>query len=281
MPRFQIQKRLRITDKSAVVYPVAMLPLNFQDTKLAKEQLSGTGYKGDPGCAIVRNDDRSIIYNVSSDYQLIPHKQIIEAVETQFNANKWNYELYDVHVGGRRGNKMYLRYHLPEDGGRMAREYNIPYVLVYNSYDKSLLFGAAVGLYRVRCMSTSMITPKSKALRMRHFRENIDTVKVAMDIEMMLDEVGAAKKELKVIYKSKISDKEVEALLPRIFKRKRDVNKIKELGILEDFFEEQGKTRYAFYNACNAYATHKIPDFSKNYDHEFEVHRKIARIFFK
>lgn len=281
MPRFKIQSRLRVTDKSLVIYPVAMLPLNFKDAKLAEKQLAGKGYEGDLGCAIVRNDSqKKVIHIVSSDYQLIPHKQIIEAVETIFDANKWSYELYDVRVGGRRGNKMYLRYHLPQYGFTIERDKFIPYVMVYNSYDKSLLFGASIGLYRVRCNSTSTITPKSKSIRMRHFRENIDTVKVSLDIEEMLDEVGVAKKALKIIVKEKITDADVEKLLPRVFKRKRDIKNIVELGILEDFFEEKGKTKYAFYNACNAYATHKLPDFSKNYDHEFEVHSKIAKIFF-
>lgn len=284
MTQFSLVNRKTNTDKSVVTYPVQKLPLNFQDVTLATEQAQKNFqgiYKGDLGCAIVRDDNRKVITITSSDYQLVSHEDVINAVEAIFEMNKWDYQLYDINVGGRRGNKMYVTYNLPQykfsvtDGDEM-----IPYVQIYNSYDKSLLFGAAVGLYRVICSNGLIITTKTQSLKMRHFKENISLSDVALDIEKMLAEVGMAKKKLQIIAKEKISDTTIEELLPKIFKRERDQKKMKESGILTDYFEELGKTKYAFLNACTAYATHILPTYSKNYDHEFEIQGKLSRLFF-
>ena len=281
MGRYVIQPRERVFNKSSVVFPVEKLPLNFKDVALATEQAQVGVYKGDLGCAIVRNDDNRIISTVSSSYQLVPHEDIINAVEAVFEINKWDYSLWDVRTGGRCGNKMYLRYHLPHYSFDVKEgDSLVPYVQIYNSYDRSLLFGASVGLFRLTCSNGAMIRAKSQSLHARHYLDNIDVVKVALDIEKMMEEVGMAKTKLQIMIKEEISDVTIEELLPKIFRRERDIKNIKELGLLEDHFTEMGKTTYAFFNACTAYATHELPKHSGNYDHEFEVQGKIARIFF-
>ena len=284
MTHFPIVNRNRNTDKSVVTYPVQKLPLNFQDVTLATKQATKKFqgiYTGDLGCAIVRDDNKRVITNTSSDYQLVPHTDVINAVEAVFDINKWKYQLYDINTGGRRGNKMYVTYHLSQykfdvsEGDTM-----IPYIQVYNSYDKSLLFGAAVGLYRQICSNGLVITTKTNSLKMRHFKENISLSDVALEIEAFLAEVGMAKKKLLIMKTEEISDTTIEKLLPKIFKRERDQKKVKDSGILKDYFTELGKTKYAFMNACTAYATHIMPTYSDNYDHEFEIQGKISRLFF-
>jgi len=277
-------KRRTNTDKSKVIYPVQKIPLNFRDTKLATKQAAKGFqgiYSGDLGCSIVRDDTKKVITITSSDYQLVPHEDILNAVEAVFDINKWKYQLYDINVGGRRGNKMYVTYHLPQykfdaaDGDTM-----IPFIQCYNSYDKSLLFGAAVGLFRVVCSNGLVVKTKTQSLQMRHFKENISLSDVALDIETMLEEVGMAKKKLQILVKEEISDKTIEELLPKIFKRDRDQKHMKESGILKDHFKALGKTKYAFLNACTAYATHILPTYSENYDHEFEIQGKLSRLLF-
>ena len=281
MGKYVIQPRERVLDKSSVVYPVEKLPLNFKDVELATEQAQKGVYDGDLGCAIVRNDKNQIISTVSSDYQLVPHEDIINAVEGIFEANKWDYSLWDVRTGGRRGNKMYLRYHLPHYSFDVKEgDSLVPYIQIYNSYDKSLLFGASAGLFRLTCSNGAMIRAKSQSLHARHYLNNINVIDIAFSIEAMMEEVGMAKAKLQIMVKEAISDVTIEELLPKIFKRERDVKKIKELGLLEDYFTEMGKNKYAFFNACTAYATHELPKHSGNYDHEFEVQNKISKIFF-
>lgn len=277
-------KRKTSTDKSKVIYPVQKLPLNFQDVTLATEQAQKDFqgiYTGDLGCAIVRDDTKKVITNVTSDYQLVPHEDVLNAVEAVFDINKWKYQLYDVNSGGRRGNKMYVTYHLPQYKFEVAKgDIMIPFIQCYNSYDKSLLFGAAVGLFRAVCSNGLVVKTKTQSLQLRHFKENITLSDVALDIETMLSEIGMAKKKLQILVKEEISDKTIEELLPKIFKRDRDQKQMKESGILTDSFNALGKTKYAFLNACTAYATHILPTYSQNYDHEFEIQGKLSRLLF-
>jgi len=284
MARFPIINRKTNTEKSVVTYPVQKLPLNFRDVTLATEQATKEFqgiYKGDLGCAIVRDDNKRVITITSSDYQLVPHADVINAVEAVFDINKWKYQLYDINTGGRRGNKMYVTYHLPQYKFEVGKgDAMIPYVQVYNSYDKSLLFGAAVGLFRQICSNGLVTTTKTQSLKMRHSKENITLSDVALEVEAFLAEIGLAKEKLVIMSKEKISDTTIEKLLPKIFKRERDQKKVKESGILEDNFDALGKTKYAFMNACTAYATHIMPTYSENYDHEFEIQGKISRLFF-
>jgi len=105
MTHFPIVNRKTNTDKSVVTYPVQKLPLNFQDVTLATEQAAKEFqgiYTGDLGCAIVRDDNKRVITITSSDYQLVPHTDVINAVEAVFDINKWDFQLHDINTGGRR-----------------------------------------------------------------------------------------------------------------------------------------------------------------------------------
>jgi hypothetical protein len=66
------------------------------------------------GVAVVRTDTKEIITHAGSDYQLVPHMQVLTAVESMLEANGLKYELFDIHTGGTKGNRMYVDYILPK-----------------------------------------------------------------------------------------------------------------------------------------------------------------------
>lgn len=267
--------RERNTDKSRISYPVNLFPLTFKDPEIASK------ISGDPGVCVVRSDSNQIICHASSDYQLVPHNDILSIVEETFKVNNIPFELYDIHTGGGKYNKMYANYILPKYTFNVEGDSFTPFIQVYNSYDKSLLFGSITGLYRNACWNGNLWGTKDMQLiRSKHVGNKIDLFNVFISMDKWVEGLGIAKFNLQKLLHQQLSSTTIEDVINSIFATKRDRKLIVESDLISSSITEFGDNRYALFNAVTNYATHKLPLLTSNYDWSFEIQKKITSIFF-
>jgi len=267
--------RERNTDKSRISYPVELFPLTFKDAGVASK------ISGDPGVCVVRTDSNQIICHASEDYQLVPHNDILSIVEETFKVNNILFELYDIHTGGGKYNKMYANYILSEYTFEIEGDSFTPFIQVYNSYDKSLLFGSITGLYRKACWNGNLWgTRDMQLIRSKHVGNKIDLFNVFTSMDKWVEGLGIAKFNLQKLLHQQLSSTVIEDVINSIFATKRDRKLIVESDLISNSITEFGDNRYALFNAVTNYATHKLPLLTTNYDWSFEIQKKITSIFF-
>lgn len=266
--------RDRVTDKSVISYPVNAYPMRFIDD--AAEKL----YQGSRGVGIVRDDNNTIICHAGSDYQLLKHADVLELVEATFQANSLEYELYDINTGGVRQNRMYANYILPSYKFSIEGDEYMPFVQVYNSYDKTLLFGSITGLYRTACWNGNLWGIKdSQLIRAKHVGANIDLGSVALSINDWAETIGIARNNLEKLIHKTITDKPIEEVAGKIFRAQRDVKAFVESELLVDAIKQFGSTDYALFNAFTNYTTHKMSQLTTSYDWVMKAQKKITDVF--
>lgn len=268
--------RERNTDVSVIDFPVSKFPLQFADPKIQSV------VKGDRGVSIVRTDSNQIITNAGSDYQLVPHREVLAAVESMFEANSLKYELYDIHTGGTKGNRMYVNYILPSYRFKVEDDEYMPFVQVQNSYDKFILFGLVTGLYRTACWNGNLWgTREMQFTTKKHVSTNISLSDIAWDIDKWIQNLGMAESQLERLRKEPLSETTIEDVLKKILPQEKDQAAFKHFKLLEEYVAELGNNKYALFNALTAYATHGMsnPELCKNYDKARQVQMKVTNVF--
>lgn len=275
-----LTRRNTITDKSILTFPVHKERLQFM-SEAARER-----FEGDCGLAIVRGDTREIVKaGLSSNYNLIPHADVINMVEAVFQANSLDFQVHDIYTGGTRGNKMFLHYTLPDYKIEIAEEEYIPFVQVQNSYDKSSLFKAITGLYRVVC-SNGLIRYHSKTtlISAKHFGETVDLSKIAFNLDGWLEDLNVTKFKLEELlarpnHYMPGNNTLREDFVEKIFSRKKDIDGFLESGLVEKYSEELGQNQYALINAFTEYITHNLSSRMSNFDHVAKSYLELEKIF--
>jgi hypothetical protein len=272
-------RRNRKTDLSTVTYPVIEISHRLDTVALIE---------GDPGKSVVRTDNNKIISNVSTDYQIVRHADIIELVEAVFLKNKIAYELFDVHLGGNKGNQMYVDYILPDQTIEINGDIYKPFVQIQNSYDKSLMFGSATGLYREVCSNGLMLGKRVNSLIRRKHYESISIIDVVLDMdEWFKSIITEIKPRMEKLVTRNIApagidvDEWVSGVLNKIFDRKSDIDTFQKSNILSSYTSELGHNQYALLNALTDYTTHVVEEDGKirSYDLVQKTQSKLGRLF--
>ena len=276
MERVMNNHRIRKTDKSIIDFPVSKFDLRFVDEKMQKVA------KGDCGVAVVRTDTKEIITHAGSEYQLVPHMKVLTAVEAMFEANGLEYDLFDIHTGGTKGNRMYVDYILPKHKIEVQGDDYTPFVQVQNSYDKFILFGLVTGLYRTACVNGVLMGMRNmQFLTKKHVEGNISLKDIAWNIDDWILNLKITQKQLSKLFKAPLSKTTYEDVIKEILNKEKDQTIFAETKLLETYKKEFGNTEYALFNALTAYATHTMDDIEvcKNHDKARAIQMKIAKHF--
>lgn len=269
-------ERKRITDKAAISYPVELHPMKF-----AEESIESS-VNGDRGLGVVRADTNRLICHAGSDYQLVLHEDVLRLVEATFTANSMNFELYDLHQGGVRQNRMFANYIMPEHKFDIEGDEYKPFVQVCNSYDKTLLFRSLTGLYRVKCSNGNLLGMKdTQLISAKHVGKNIDLGDIAFDMNNWLETLEITKTKLKKLLHTPLPETPIKEIAASIFKAKRDSEMFVQSQLVADAVKEFGDNSYALFNAFTNYATHKLPNFTTSSDWVLLAQKKITNVFFE
>ncbi len=269
-------RRYRCTDKSTVDFPVSKIPLRFVDDKYERQ------VSGDRGICVVRTDKKEVICHASSEYQLVPHIQILSSVEAMFEANGLEYELFDIHSGGTKGNRMYVDYILPKHKFDINGDKYTPFVQVQNSYDKFILFGLITGVYRMACTNGVLLGARNmQFLTKKHLSENISLKDIAWNIDDWIQNLKITRKQISVLLKEKLSKTTYDDIMKKILTKEKDQEKFAEEKLYQQYIKEFGENQYALFNALTAYATHTLSDeeFCKNHDKARNIQMRISKHF--
>ncbi len=267
--------RNRCTDKSIVDFPVTTYPLRIIDEK--QEKL----IKGDRGVCVVRSDTKEVICRGSSEYQLVPHIQILSSIEAMFEANNLEYQIFDIHTGGTKGNRMYVDYILPAHKFDIDGDKYTPFVQVQNSYDKLILFGLVTGVYRTACTNGLLLGLRdTQFMTKKHLGENISLKDISWDIDGWIQNLGIARAQIANLLKKKLSKTTYEDILKRVLNKEKDQKKFEEEKLYKMYSKEFGDNQYALFNALTHYATHTLDDveFCKNHDKARAIQLGISKV---
>jgi hypothetical protein len=212
----------------------------------------------------------------------VKHTDALAAVESMFDANGIKYELYDIHCGGSKGNRMYVNFTLPQHKFAIGKEDFFPFVQLQNSYDKFIEFGLVTGLYRVACWNGNLWgTRDMQFMSKKHVSENISLTDIAWNIDTWVNQLGVAQDQIKRLIKEKLNPKTVDKIISKVLDKKKDQKIFSDLGLLASHVNEFGMTRYALFNALTAYATHVMsdPNVCKNHDKARDVQMAITDQF--
>lgn len=268
-------KRHRVVSKEHIAYPVNIYPLKFVDPNTSH-------IKGDVGVSVVREDTFDIICHAGSNYQLVKHIDVLSVVESVFDANGVTYELFDIHTGGFKGNKMYVDYLFPNNQFTVEGDAYIPFVQIRNSYDKSLLFSSKLGFYRLACLNILTLTINSPVFsRLKHVGTNINLDSTAINLNSWFETTFKYREQLVQLLHSSLDEAFMEETINKVFLAKRDKVLIKESNFIQIHKTEFGNTKYALLNALTNYVTHKYSNFTDNYDWQDILHQRIFNAFFK
>jgi hypothetical protein len=213
------------------------------------------------GKALVQLDPPNLISIVSKDYKHISHKDIISNVEEALKSSGIDFELYDINEGGKNKNRLYINYVLPSYRFKIDKDEWIPFIQVYNCYDKFLSYGLLTGLYRVSSESALIVFDKKLLASRRHVRGKIEIREDMINIERWISKIGELRRSLQSLTQEKVVDKFVAYnIIKKVFKFKKYRKYFKESDILKTNIKMYGNTYYAYLISLMEYSTHCLWD---------------------
>jgi len=248
--------------KSRINFPVIKVP----------HQLDIAEYKGDAGVSILRADKNEIISNMSSNYQLVPHENILSAVEAVLESNKVQYEIKDIYTYSTGNTSMRARYILtgkefPAVGGALY-----PMIDVNNSYDGLSRFHCAYGIWRKICSNGAMGLDGTKYDRI-HIKENIQLDGLFYSIDTWLTQ------KLPMLVHNVNVLENSESISLEHFEKFLKPNELKELlvsGVYDKNMGSLGDTAWAQMNALTEFAQTLI-----NTDRRLFIEEKAMRFVYE
>ncbi|MCK9543218.1 MAG: DUF932 domain-containing protein [Novosphingobium sp.] len=268
--------RNRQIDKSILTFPVHIEPLTFVSPS------AKTLYDGDCGLAVVREDTNVIIDTVKTDYSLLLHKDLIDAVESAFKINKLDFEVFDIFTGGTKGNKMFLNYAFPDNTIKIADEDYFPFMQLQNSYNKSLNARIVAGLYRKICTNGLVrYHSKNTILNVKHLGKKIDLSSISLKVNDWWEEINLTKFKLEEIVNVSIPEQfeEIEKITDRVFETKKDKEMFLQSDLIKRYFDELGSNHYALLNAYTHYITHHLATRMNDFDRVAKSYSVLENIF--
>ena len=272
-------KRNRNTDKSILLFPVSLQSLQFKDPEFESSIF------GDRGKAVIRTDKNTVVKaGLSSDYKLVTHSDVITAVEAVLDANNLKFQVHDCFLGGIRDGKMFLQYTLPDYKIDINKDAYTPFIQIHNSYDKSSLFKAVCGLFRIKCSNGLVLLQSTDVLlNAKHYGKTIDLSKLAFDLNTFLENLNIAKtkmtKLVEKIFEVDFLNDGLLKMTESILEKKKDQKAFEECGLVDAYVAELGLNQYALMNAFTDYVTHTLASRVTNYDRVLKSYSAIETIF--
>lgn len=208
---------------------------------------------GDPGVSIVRLDTNQIISNMSSQYQLISHSDILDAVESSLSSNGLKFELSSMMMHGSKDSSMRARYIIKSSGGKIKKDDVLPIVDVNNSYDGLTTFFLQFGIYRVVCSNGMMIaTSKKEMINKVHVRDNISITGIFEAVDKWVNEEFW----IECMRVEKLADDKpipIEVIMTDLL-RKKESEEFAASELISKYYDELGRNRLAQLNAVTEFA---------------------------
>lgn len=291
-----IKKKVRCVDRNSIYFPVLEIPLKLDinhPSLLEKESLlqelsnnlairEGKGYlKGKLGKVLVRVDTGEIITTVSNNYYLLTHEKFLDNVEEIMRLNGIEFELFDVNIGGKNNNRIYVNYLLPSYKFDVDGEVFIPFIQAYNCYDKFLSYGLLTGIYREDTESAFLVFNKSILVSRRHSREKLELTEDMVDVRGWISKLTELRRKVKDLKSKQVSEYDSFLVIGSVLKarRHRDLFIKHKLQSREE--DKFGKNYFSLLLSLMYYSTHGLYNSSRirPYDLSRYSQIKIHEIF--
>lgn len=227
-------------------FPVLEMPLQLE--------IESSKCKGDRGKAIIRTDTNEIINTCSSTYQLVPHRDVISAIESTFESNGLKYVLKNLMFFGKKDSSMRARYVIDEDKFLDKKVGNlIPMIDVSNSYDSLTKLNVSYGIYRIVC-SNGMVVKQgnNRGIDVKvHIKQNIQVLNIFKSLDKFLNEMYP-----NTINRLSLLTTTKPKLFPEFEKilRPKELEEFQLQDLIEQYYQELGRNRYAQLQALTDYA---------------------------
>lgn len=197
------------------------------------------------------NHNRTKLFDVvSPKYQVVPHGQAIQSISDALKTYFGAAVEPQVRSFGQ-GTTISAVYKLPIEPVRLndGKDVNEMTLLVRNSYDRSQVFSAELGAYRLICSNGAKIGESFGAIRSRHVGSGADT-SILSQLEYMIAKAPQVREMWEQWQDTRISQEQAAAMLEGRFPDKYA------LPVLMQKFP---RTKWEFYNDLTRFATHDTP----------------------
>ena len=200
--------------------------------------------------AVIRTDTQQPIGIVSTNYQLIPHTEVVDSFREALGDSKAE----ETVSMGRDGQQMFLEYKIGAIKFE-ARKGDISHLrfIVRNSYDGAHSLQIMVGAFRLVCENGMIVGKKFLGFQQKHIGSDakIDIAKLKEKIEVVVKQFKETAPIIQQMAGAKFS--KIESILER--KSVRLPRYIKEVAVAE-FNRAGDDTVYGFYNSMTFAITH-------------------------
>jgi len=239
-------------------FPVMTLPLSINQEEVAYDEL----ILGDRGIVVATNkngNEWNIVSRMSSQYQLVRHPDILDAIESVFESNKLSYELKEMMLHGTLDSSIRARYILTD----FESSGHNPIIDVNNSYDGLSKFHVHFGVWRQVCSNGMMGYGKEYICDKIHIRESVSLLNIFESIDKFINT-----EFLMLVNKTeqlrRVKPVPLESLVKNMRPKESENFVVSE--IIDKYYQELGENRLAQLNA--------VTDFAKSLSTE-------RRIFFE
>ena len=218
------------------------------------------------------NEDRSRVFDVVSPrYQLVEHGQAYDRIDTalqKFFGKPVTANVRSINNGARIRAEFKLPIAVINIGG--AHDVNEITLLMRNSYDRSFVFSATLGAFRLICTNGMKIGETFGEIKARHIgAESQDDSHILESLDLMISNAPKLKRLWEEWFDTKVELPEAQALLePARFPAKYIDPVLK-----EDRFP---RTKWDLYNDLTNFATHHTRSVSRR----MEFDDVIAKLFY-
>lgn len=209
------------------------------------------------GYHIVRTDTNDKISFVTSQYNLITHKDVIDMVEKQFKqfGVKAFQPRFNLFGTGRTSLHMYYKI-----GSKVliAKDDYNTIISVTNGYDRLTRLSLAYGLERLVCSNGMVATESKFRMSVRHLGDVFDSMEEFL--KKGEEFVKHSTKEFQRMLKSK-------PILEPILVNKKEYQIMKDMKLFEQYFDELGKNMYAEFQAYSDFFSNHLTG-NKQYNYQ-------------
>jgi hypothetical protein len=212
------------------------------------------------GYHLIRTDTNEKISFVTSQYNLVTHRDAVNMVEKQFKQYGTNAFQSRYNMFGTAMTSMQLNYRIGNKFLIAKDDYNT-IISITNGYDRLTKLSLSYGLERMVC-TNGMVTTESKfRMSVRHLGDVFESMEAFL--KKGEEFVKQSTKEFQRMLKSK-------PILEPILVTKKEYDIMKDMKLFEQYFDELGKNMYAEFQAySDFFSNHLIGN--KKYKYERNI----------
>lgn len=230
-------------DMSMLNFPVSRRPANFLET-------DGTVRPQDNYEFVVRDDTEESIGLISKRYSLVPHAELVSAVENYLN-NTFTSNYVTITNMGKNGATMMRHYFFPDMPYEIkAQDDFIPALRVVNSYNRTSLYGLYLDTVRLVCSNGMLGFSRLATISFKH----IGKINFA-DVMEGVNNIIPSMQNLQTLFKEWNSQPVTMVRANKIINAKIP-KKLRET-VASSFEENENFTRMGLYNALTYTLTHE------------------------